>query len=129
MAYTRLDDAFGVGVHVVRPFETDGIGPDTFGSPYVTARLNSLAPQPYDAVRLNFMSTLAPSATVPGNVPLLTPRQIQAGSPWTLPPPSAGGCDKPPLSALLIGFRGADFGLPLPQYSERVATYPMRSTW
>jgi hypothetical protein len=56
-------------------------------------------------LRFNIMSTLAPSATVPGGVPLLTPAQLAAGQPWKPPPVAFGGCDKPPISQLSLHAR------------------------
>jgi len=81
----------------MQPNLQSGMG---FGYGYMT-----LDGRPYDVPRMNIMSTLAPSYTVPGNVPLLTPFQLQLGEPWVIPPPFNGGCAKPPLSQLLMRFR------------------------
>ena len=74
-----------------------------FGYSYMTP--DRAAGPAYDPPRMNIMSTLAPSSTVPGGIPLLTPVQLQVGAPWVVPPPFNGGCVKPPLSQLLMGFR------------------------
>ena len=113
MAYTVLDTAFGYqyGGNQV----SDLIGP-----------ANSAVA--YTPTRFNIMSTLAPSSIASGTIPLLTPREIQAGAPWYIPPPFNGGCDKPPLSQLLVGFTGTGPGYTslYPRYPEGITTYSMQ---
>jgi hypothetical protein len=113
MAYTVLDNAFGALPAASAPqYQT-----------FTSNRANALLTR--EPVRFNIMSTLAPSSTVPGNIPLLTPQQLARGNPWLVPPPFNDGCDKPPLSQLLLS-NGTGFGVGM---QTTVAAFPMKRYW